>query len=181
MNVAAGTTKSPLAKNPDASSSPPVHEPEVENPRTSETLLAPPSIVTPLRGLMTPPSPSPMPSSSGQKESASSFAAPSSLQATVETAPPTPCVGPVKGEPDDPAAVALQEGPEEGREDHEGGPEDREQESISDMEEPPTLFYVQPSPEQIQRGEPLTGWLCEPGWLRRRVRDFAQQNMRGEQ
>lgn len=174
MREPAGITKSPVHINPFAA--PPVNEPDVENPRSREDLPTPFSAATPLRAV-TPPWSSPLPPSTGQRGGASSCASPSPLQATVETAPPTPCMDPVKVDQDDPAPVALEGALEKGNEDNTEGQGDRHQDSRGGAEEPPTLFYVQPSPEQIRRGEPLTGWLCEPEWLRRRLRDWTRGNM----
>lgn len=178
MNEPAGTTKSPLANVSDALQ--PAHEPEIEHPRTAGAPFAPSPIATPLRELMTPLSSSPIPFSSGRNERAPTSAAPS-LQATVETAPPSPCIEPVKIEQDDPAVVALENGREDGRGNHEERLEYREQEGTGNVRESSILYYVPPSPGQVERGEPLTGWLWEPPWLRRKVTEFAQRNMRGDQ
>lgn len=179
MNGPAGITESPVSTNPFAPR--PVDEPDVENPRSREDIPTPFSAVTPLRAFITPPWSSPLPSSSGQKSGASIYASPSPLQATVETAPPTPCIDPVKVDQDDPAPVALEEGREEGNADHTEGRRDQAQDSPGGIGEPPTLFYLQPSPGQIRRGEPMTGWLCEPEWVRRRLRDLTRGNMQGDQ
>ncbi|KAG6357374.1 hypothetical protein INS49_013251 [Diaporthe citri] len=175
MNEPAGITKSPVFVNPFAA--PPMNEPDVEHPRSREDIPTPFSAATPLQAFITPPWSSPLPPSSGQEGGVSQ----SSLQATVETAPPTPCMDPVKVDQDDPAPVALEEGREDRNEDRVEGHGDPQQDSPGGIGEPPTLFYVQPSPEQIQRGEPLTGWLCEPQWLRRRLRDLTRGNMQGDQ
>lgn len=68
---------------------------------------------------------------------------------------------------------------EEPGNEHQEGKESRDGQESPDgvVGEPPALVYVQPSPEQMQRGEPLTGWLCDPEWLRRRVRDFTLADM----
>lgn len=179
MNGPAAIMESTVISNPYAA--PPMDEPDVEHPRSREDIPTPFSAATSLRAFITPPWSSPLPPSSGQKSDASSCASPSPLQATVETAPPTPCIDPVKVDQDDPAPVALEEGREEGNENHTEGHEDRGQDNPGGMGEPPTLFYLQPSPGQIQRGEPLTGWLCEPEWLRRRLRDLTLGNMQGDQ
>lgn len=179
MNGPAGITESPVFINPFAA--PPVNEPDVEHPRSREDIPTPFSAGTPLRAFITPPWSSLLPPRSRQEGGASSCASPSPLQATVETAPPTPCMDPVKVDQDDLAPVALEGGLEKGNENHTEGHRDREQDSRDGTGEPPTLFYVQPTPGQIRRGEPLTGWLCEPEWLRRRIRDLTRGNMQGDQ
>lgn len=129
---------------------------------------------------MTPPSSSPLPPGSEQQSGASRYFSPSRLQATVESAPPSPSIEPVKVASDDPAAVVLEEELEGKENEHQGG-ESRDGQSQAGVGEPPALVYVQPSPEQMQRGEPLTGWLCDPEWLRRRVRDFTLRSTQGNQ
>lgn len=175
MNEPPGITALPVDSNPDALS--PIHEPDVELPRAADLLPTPVSAATSLLAPITPPWFSPLLPSSVQGRVASGRASPSLFQATVESAPPTPRIEPVEAGHDAPAPSALEEDPEEGREDRmeeRGGPE---QERLGGMGEPPTLIYVPPTPGQILRGEPLTGWLCEPGWIRRRLRDFTQGNM----
>lgn len=151
-----------------------VHEPEVERPRTNEALAEPLWVPTPLRAPITPPSSSPIPPGSEQQSGTSRYFSPSRLQATVESAPPSPSIDPVSVAPNDPPAVVLEDGHEEERGNEHQGKESRDrQERPGGVGEPPALVYVQPSPEQMQRGEPLTGWLCDPEWLRRRVREFT--------
>lgn len=171
MNEPAGMTESPVDDDPGTQ--PPVHEPGVELPRTADFLPTPASAATSLLAPITPPWSSSLPPSSRQKSVASSDASPSLFQATVEGAPPTPRIGPVEVGDDDPSAVAPDglEGASEHRTEER---EDWEQERPGGMGEPPTLIYLPPSPGQVRRGEPLTGWLCEPGWVRRRLRDFTQ-------
>lgn len=177
MNEPPGMTESPVDDDPGTL--PPVHEPEVELPRTAGFLPTPVSAATSLLAPITPPWSSPLPPSSGRKSVASSRASPSLFQATVESAPPTPRIGPAEVGDEDPSAVALdgREGSSEESVEERG---DREQERPGSMREPPTLIYLPPSPGQIRRGEPVTGWLCEPGWIRRRLRDFTQGNMQGD-
>lgn len=179
MNEPLGIKVLPVNDNPDAP--PPIHEPEVELPRAAELLPTPASAATSLLAPITPPWFSPLPPSLVQRGGGSVRASPSLFQATVESAPPTPRIEPEETGREDPAAFALEEGPEEGHEDRMEERGDREQERPGGVGEPPTLIYVPPSPGQIRRGEPLTGWLCEPGWIRRRLRDFTQGNMRGDQ
>lgn len=179
MNEPAGTTESPAFIDPFVA--PPGNEPDVEHPRSREDIPTPFSADTPLRAFITPPWSSPLPPRSRQEGVASGCASPSPLQATVETAPPTPCMDSVKVDQDDLAPAALERGPEKANEDDTEGHGDRGPDSRGSTDEPPTLFYVQPSPGQIQRGEPLTGWLCEPEWLRRRLRDLTMGNMQGDQ
>lgn len=163
-------------------------EPEVEHPRTNGALAEPLWAATPpLRAPMTPPSSSsPLPpGGSDQHSGASMYFSPSRLQATVESAPPSPSTGSVSVGPDDPAAaVVLEEGQqaEEQQGNEHQGEESRGREGspVGGVGEPPALVYVQPSPEQMLRGEPLTGWLCDPEWLRRRVRDFTLVGMQGD-
>lgn len=175
MKEPSGITVLPVDDNPDAP--PPIHEPDVELPRAAELLPSPFSAATSLLAPITPPWLSPLPPSSVHRRVASGRASPNLFQATVESAPPTPHIEPAEDGHDDPAPSALEERSEEGHEkDRVGGRGEREQEADG-VGEPPTLIYVPPSPGQIQRGEPLTGWLCEPGWIRRRLRDFTQGNM----
>lgn len=175
MKEPAGITVLPVDENPDAPA--PIHEPDVELPRAAELLPSPFSAATSLLAPITPPWLSPLPPSSVHRRVASGRASPSLFQATVESAPPTPHIEPAEGGHDDPAPFALEARSEEGHEDRMEELGEREQEGPGGVVEPPTLIYVPPSPGQIQRGEPLTGWLCEPGWIRRRLRDFTQGNV----
>lgn len=179
MNEPLGIKVLPVNENPDAL--PPVHEPEIELSRAAELLPTSVSAATSLLAPITPPWFSPLPPSPVQRCGGSVRASPSLFQATVESAPPTPRIEPAEVGHGDPAPFALEEGPDEGHEDPMEERREREQERPGGVGEPPTLIYVPPSPGQILRGEPLTGWLCEPGWIRRRLRDFTQGNMRGDQ
>lgn len=182
----AGVTESSLANNPGTV---PVlkQEPEVEHPRASNIPPALLSAACPLPASNLDSLPSPLPPSSGQHgDGGCTKSGP--FQTTVETAPPTPVMQPVRTGRDTPAAVKLEESRDErhGNQKERHGSRDqghggRGQDSPADMREPPALLYMQPSPEQIRRGEPLTGWLCEPGWFRRRIRDFTPGNIRGNQ
>lgn len=178
MNEPVGNAVLPVDDNRDAL--PTIQEPDVELPRAADLLPTPVSAATSIFASSPTQWFSPLPPCSVQRRVASGRASPSLFQATVESAPPTPRIEPVEAGHDAIAPSALEEDPEEGREDRmeeRGGPE---QERLGGMGEPPTLIYVPPTPGQIQRGEPLTGWLCEPGWIRRRLRDFTQGNMRGD-
>lgn len=182
MNEPIGLTETPVVNNPDGLVR--AGEPEVENPRTNKIPVSPLWTATPLRAPMAPPSSSPPPPGSEQPGRAFSYFSPSPLhfQATVESAPPTPSTEPVKVGQDDSAAFVLEEGREEGgNEDQMEESGDRKPESSGGVGEPPALVYVQPSPGQLESGVPLTGWLCDPEWLRRRFRDFTLGNMQGNQ
>lgn len=179
MNEPAGVTVLPV--NDKSGALPPTHEPEIELARAAEFVPTPVSAATSLLAPITPPCFSPLPPNSVHRRVASGRASPSLFQATVESAPPTPHIEPAEGGHDESAPFALDERSEEGHENRMEERGEREQEVPGGVGEPPTLIYVPPSPGQIQRGEPLTGWLCEPGWIRRRFRDFTQGNMRGDQ
>lgn len=155
-------------------------ESEVENPRTNAALASPLWMATPLRAPSTPPSSTPTPSSVSEHSGpALRYISPSPLhfQATVESAPPTPTTGPVKADQDDPAVISLEEGREEDQADKSGGT--KEEGPDGGVGEPPALVYVQPDPGQLESGVPLTGWLCDPEWLRRRLREFTLGNSQG--
>jgi hypothetical protein len=153
-------------------------EPEVEHPRTNQVSASPLCTPTPLRAPMTPPP------GSGSERTGSAFGyfSPSPLlfQATVESAPPTPSTEPAKvvGRDDPATAAVLEEGRAEGGDEDQG---DRKHVGPGAVGEPPALVYVQPSPGQLERGVPVTGWLCDPEWLRRRFRDFTLGNVQGNQ
>lgn len=179
MNEPSGVTEPPVANSRTALA--PADEPEVELPRASEDLPTPLSALTPLRAPITPPWSSSLPPSSGQRGSASNFPSLSPLQATVESAPPSPYMDPVKVDRYEPEPIALEGGQDEGSDDHTEGRGDGEQDGPGDVGEPPTLLYVPPNPGQIQRGEPISGWLCEPAWIRRVLRDLGQGDTQGDE
>lgn len=160
-----------------------VGDPEPENPRTAAALASPLWMATPPRAPSTPALSSSPPSGSEHSGTALRYLSlsPLHLQATVESAPPTPSTGPAKVEGDEPAAISLEEGRKE--EEHDEDPADEnggtEQEGPGGVGEPPALVYVEPSPGQLERGVPVTGWLCDPEWLRCRFMDFTLGNAGG--
>lgn len=180
MNEPVGAAESPLGKDQDAD--PPVHEPDVELPRAREDLPTPVSVAS---SLLAPSSItpwfSPLSPSSGHMGGASRRGSPNPFQATVESAPPSPRIEPVEAAHYDPAPHGLEEGWKEGNEDHLEARRDRQHNRPGVVGEPPTLIYVPQSPGQIRRGEPVTGWLCEPGWIRRRFRHFTPGDVEGDQ
>jgi hypothetical protein len=155
-------------------------EPEIEQSRANEAPVSPRWAATPLRAPMTPSSSLPSPSECAQPGRTSSCFSLGHLhfQATVESAPPTPSIESEKAGQDDlPASAAspgLVEGQQEGgnEDDHTEGNGFRENEDRGHIGEPPALVYVRPSPQQLESGVPLTGWLCDPEWLRRRLSDL---------
>lgn len=179
MNEPFGAAEALVANNP--ATLPPGDEPDVELPRASDDPPTPLSGLTPLRASITPPWSSPLPSSSGQRGDASNFPSLRSLQATVESAPPSPYMDPVKVDRYEPEQIALGGGEDQESDDHTEGRGDGEQDGPGGVGEPPTLLYVPPNPGQIQRGEPISGWLCEPAWLRRVLGGLGQGDTQGDE
>lgn len=161
-------------------------ERDIEQPRTNAAPASPLWTATPLRASSAAPSPTPTPSASEHSGSAMGYIPPSPLhfQATVESAPPTPSTGPVGSGQDEPAVITLEE---ELQADHReedpaggsGGGAKEEGSGGGGMGEPPALVYVQPSPGQLESGVPVSGWLCDPEWLRRRLREFTLGDAQG--
>ncbi|KAI3396507.1 hypothetical protein diail_12127 [Diaporthe ilicicola] len=166
----AGIPESPSTDHPD--SVPTADEPDATHPMTQDV----PAL--PLSRPQTPPGHSPLPQISKQ-EGQRSHVVGVPLQATVETAPPSPATQPSRLGQDEPvaaaAAAAAEQKLEKSQDDKKKEKRGGEQARSADVREPPTLCYMQPTPEQIQRGEPLRGWLCEPEWFRRRIRDLTQK------
>ncbi|KAG8162894.1 hypothetical protein KVR01_007372 [Diaporthe batatas] len=159
-------------------------EPDVEQPRTSGAPASPLWIATPLRAPSTPASSSPPPSG-GSEHSGTALLhttpSPLHFQATVESAPPTPSTGPLKAGRDEPAVTSPEEEREEERAENqlEEGGDTRQEGMGGNITEPPALVYVEPAPGQLERGVPLTGWLCDPAWLRQRLRHLTMGNTEG--
>lgn len=160
----AGVPKSPLTNPPQTV--PPVHKPKPTHPVAKDDPASPlskPQTNQKQSHI------SPMSIQDGQRRHP--------LQATVETAPPSPAMEPLRLDQDEPAVAAVGLKLKEGQVDREKGQRGAEQGMPAGVIEPPAICYMQPSPEQVQRGEPLRGWLCEPEWFRRRVRDLTHRDL----